>query len=99
MEMSLPECAAQLGAAMLTIRQTVELMYTMRVAAFFLGLGIGIILCSLGYEWKYRAAIAWQRTWDKPLLRETELGERERWRGRVKAVSDNINSWVTKWTW
>lgn len=74
-----------------------------KIAAFLLGfglaLGLGIIATSMFYEAHFKAALAWQRTWDRPLLENTGL--ESSWRGRIKGWSDRINKWAInqRWEW
>ena len=92
MDMSLPECAAQLGAAMLTIQQTVSTLDNLKIIFGALGFAIGIVVCSMFYEWRYRQTISFQR-WlahgllpaDSTLAKSRSIaGKLCRWSGRVE---------------
>lgn len=100
MELSLPECAAQLGAAMLSLKQLGARADEMKLAAFLIGFGIalalGIAATIMFYERRYCGGIAFQRNLDKGLYAQGSTIELIGWRGRVGAWSDKVNALATK---
>lgn len=71
-KMTPDECLAQLGAALLGIQQMSVRADDAKMFAFGLGALVGAFVCGaavyLFYEWRYCAALAWQRKWERQSL-------------------------------
>ena len=108
--MSLPECAAQLGAALLAIKQIGAHADTVKIAAFVLGFGIalwlGVMFTSLFYEWHFQAGIAFQRQLDDGLLPpESSLAKHAGFKARIGrglawtvVICIAITLWAKAWS-